>query len=91
MRLWPAYIDAGKTRQEGRKVLRTMAIPNPKLEEILQACKELGLSPKREEKYFPHEQGKEERNPGCIIVEKKYPKLKTLKRVCDHIRKSRIG
>lgn len=87
--LWPAYIDAQKTREQGRKVPLGLAISNPTIEEILQACKTMGLDPEREEKGYPPEQGKDERKPGCVLIEKKHPKSKILKMVCDNIRKTR--
>ena len=43
--LWPVYFDANKTRIEGRRVPKKLAIPSPTLDEIQQAVKMTGLRP----------------------------------------------
>ena len=40
--LWPAYLDATKTRGEGRRVPRAIAIENPTVEEIAAAVEQIG-------------------------------------------------
>jgi len=89
MHLWPAAIDADRTRDQGRKISLGIAIHTPTLEEIMKACNDLDLEPQQEKKRYPKQEGRGERTPGCILVEKKHSKLKTLKMVCDHIRDSR--
>lgn len=44
--LWPVYFDSTKTRSEGRRVPKKLAIPAPKLEEIKRAAELLGFKPK---------------------------------------------
>jgi signal recognition particle subunit SRP19 len=41
--LWPVYFDSTKTRREGRKVPKTLAVPSPKILELEEAAKRLGL------------------------------------------------
>ncbi len=41
--LWPAYFDSNKTRLQGRRVPKSLAITSPKLEEIQNATKSIGL------------------------------------------------
>lgn len=41
--IWPAYFDATRTRKEGRKVSRNMAVPSPKILEIKEAVEKLGI------------------------------------------------
>ena len=41
--LWPLYFDSTKSRVEGRKVVKGVAIPSPKLDEIREAVEQLGL------------------------------------------------
>jgi signal recognition particle subunit SRP19 len=41
--LWPLYFDSGKSRVEGRKVPKNVAVPSPKLDEIRKAVEQLGL------------------------------------------------
>ena len=43
--LWPVYFDANKTRADGRRVPKKLAVSAPKLEEIQRAAKRLGLKP----------------------------------------------
>jgi len=41
--LWPAYFDSNKTRLQGRRVPKSLAITSPKLEQIQNATKSIGL------------------------------------------------
>lgn len=41
--LWPAYFDSTKTRIEGRRVPKNLAVPSPKLEELQRATERIGL------------------------------------------------
>ena len=41
--LWPAYFDSTKTRIEGRRVSKNLAVPSPKLEELQKATERIGL------------------------------------------------
>lgn len=41
--LWPIYFDSNKTRSEGRRVSKKLAIATPKLDEIKIAADMLGL------------------------------------------------
>lgn len=41
--LWPLYFDSTKSRIEGRKAPKGVAIPSPKLDEIREAVEQLGL------------------------------------------------
>jgi len=43
--LWPVYFDSTKTRLEGRRVPKSLAIPSPKLGEIREAVERVGLRP----------------------------------------------
>lgn len=89
MVIWVSTIDSSRSRVEGRKIARGLAIKDPTLLEMEKAAEHLGLSPEREEAEYPKEQGKETRNSGRILVEKKYPKSRTLKLICDEIRRIR--
>lgn len=40
--IWPAYIDAGKTRSEGRRVPRDVAVSEPTVDEIAEAVGQVG-------------------------------------------------
>jgi len=41
--LWPVYFDSNKTRQQGRRVSKSLAVASPKLEEIQKAAKDVGF------------------------------------------------
>ncbi len=53
LRFWLNYFDQSLSRRQGRKLPKSLTIPNPKLEEILRLCKELGYECKAEEKKYP--------------------------------------
>ena len=40
--IWPAYLDAGKTRAEGRRVPADLAVEAPTAEEIAEAVGQVG-------------------------------------------------
>jgi len=40
--IWPAYIDAGLTRGEGRRVPRDVAVEEPSVDEIAKAVQQIG-------------------------------------------------
>lgn len=42
--IWPTYFDLTKTRGEGRKVPRDLAVHSPSMAEIKEALEELGLN-----------------------------------------------
>jgi signal recognition particle subunit SRP19 len=43
--VWPANIDSTKTRNHGRKISKSTSVDSPKLSEIEEAAKILGLEP----------------------------------------------
>ncbi len=51
--IWPAYIDASLTRSKGRKIPMKYAVKNPRIEELLEAARKLGLNPIVEEMAYP--------------------------------------
>ncbi len=40
--IWPAFLDAGLTRSEGRRVARDLAVDDPSVDEIAEAVKQVG-------------------------------------------------
>lgn len=85
--IWPAYFDQTKTRKTGRRVPKNMAVPNPKIEEISEAARKVGLKnevvanagyPKT-----PWQKG------GTIMVEKKSPKEQIIKKLAKQLVKAR--
>lgn len=48
--VWPCYFDARLSRKQGRRVSKEMAVKNPKLEELAEAIKSIGLKATQEAK-----------------------------------------
>ncbi len=52
--IWPEYLDARLSRKAGRRIPKSMAIHPLRKEDILLACKSIGVSCEIEEgKYYP--------------------------------------
>lgn len=51
--VWTVNIDRKKSRSDGRRIPRRFAVPNVRLSELVEACKELGLECQVEEKKYP--------------------------------------
>lgn len=85
--LWPAYFDATKTRGEGRKIPKNLAVPSPKIAELKEAAEKLGLE---------HELVFDVCYPktpwlktGMLLVVKKESKTQILKKVAKQLHKIR--
>lgn len=64
--IWPAYIDAEKTRAEGRRVPHRDAVEGPTVDEIAKAVQQVGYDAVIErDKTYPREY--EQR--GCVLVQ----------------------
>jgi len=85
--LWPVYFDSTKTREEGRKVPRSLAVPSPSLEDVEKAVErsELQREAVSDAKYpkFPWQK------TGMISVPKKASKTKILRQVAKELLKMR--
>ncbi|MFQ6068583.1 MAG: signal recognition particle subunit SRP19/SEC65 family protein [Candidatus Bathyarchaeia archaeon] len=81
--LWPVYFDSSKTRKEGRKVSRNVAVPNPNLSELQRAAERLGLKPETEldvaHPAIPW------RKTGRIWVQKTGTKAQTLMKIAKEL------
>ncbi|NGM70844.1 signal recognition particle protein Srp19 [Natronolimnobius sp. AArcel1] len=40
--IWPAYLDAARTRSEGRRVAEDLAVDEPSVDEIAKAVQQIG-------------------------------------------------
>jgi signal recognition particle subunit SRP19 len=85
--VWPAYFDLARTRKEGRRVQKSLAVQSPKIQEIKEAAEKLGLT---------HEVAAETSYPkapwvktGMIMVEKKGSKEQTIKKIAEQLLKIR--
>ncbi|HLE75112.1 MAG TPA: signal recognition particle subunit SRP19/SEC65 family protein [Candidatus Bathyarchaeia archaeon] len=85
--IWPAYFDQAKTRKEGRRVPKSLAVQSPKIMEIKEAAERLGL--KHEiamEAGYPKTPGVK---TGMIMVEKKGSKEQVIKNIAKQLLKIR--
>jgi len=81
--LWPVYFDSTKTRSEGRKVSKRLAKPNPTLDMIERALKNLQIPyrivPNAAHPRLPWEK------KGLILVKKVKSKNQILKEVASKL------
>ena len=84
--IWTANLDAKKKRSEGRKIARKFAVPNVKIEEMVKACKELGIPCRVEEKKYPKSWWEE---GGRIVVPKVESKIKLMEKIALRIKEIR--
>lgn len=83
--LWPEYFDAKRTRADGRKVRKGMAVSDPSIELISKALQRLGLEHKLEaEKSYPSNW---HGHKGRVLVEKTMRKSELLAKVGQEISK----
>jgi len=81
--IWPAYIDKGNSRSDGRIIPRKISITSPELKEIVQAAKELGLNPTVErDKAYPKSWWKVS---GRVLVDKKGVKSGIVREIAKRI------
>jgi len=85
--LWPAYFDSTKTRKDGRKTPKNLAISSPKISEIKEAVEKLGLD------YELVLEADYPKTPwlktGMILAAKKEPKNQIIKKVASQLLKIR--
>jgi signal recognition particle subunit SRP19 len=85
--IWPVYFDSTKTRGEGRKLPKKYTVPNPKIGEICEAIKRLGLKCEVvADAAYPKRPW---RKTGVVYVEKKKSKLEMLKKIGETLVKMR--
>ena len=85
--IWPAYFDQAKTRKEGRRVPKSLAVQSPKIVEIKEAVEKLGLR---------HEVAMESGYPktpwvktGMMMVEKQGSKEQIIRKIAKQLLKIR--
>ena len=84
--VWKVNLDRRKSRSEGRRIPRRFSVPNVKLAEIVEACRELGIQCKAEEKMYPKcwwEEG------GRVIVPKTGSKTELMIKIARKIHEIR--
>jgi len=85
--IWPAYFDLARTRKEGRRVPKSLAVQSPKIVEIKEAVEKLGLR---------HEIAMESGYPktpwvktGMMMVEKQGSKEQIIRKIAKQLLKIR--
>lgn len=85
--IWPIYLDATKSRREGRLISLKHSVKEPTLKEIQTAAEQLGLNPIAEpDKAYPKSWWEVS---GRVLVDKKNPKSETVKLISERIKKNR--
>lgn len=85
--VWPVYLDSNASRGMGRKIPKSRAVPNPKIREIVEAARSLGLNPVVEEKAYPRGWWTYTER---VVVDKIGSKRRTLLAIADRIRDMRL-
>jgi signal recognition particle subunit SRP19 len=85
--IWPVYLDATKSRAEGRILSMKDSVKSPVLKEIERAASELSLTPVVEaDKAHPKSWWVVS---GRVLVDKKGPKSIVVKQIAQKINKTR--
>jgi signal recognition particle subunit SRP19 len=81
--LWPVYFDSSRTRSEGRKLPKNLAVSNLTLAELQAAAARLGLHPEIEadtaHSAIPW------RKTGRIRIQKRHPKMQALAKIAKEV------
>jgi signal recognition particle subunit SRP19 len=85
--IWSAYFDSTKTREDGRRVPRSLAVPSPKISEIKDAAEKIGLQCELvPDASYP-------KTPwlktGTLLVKKNEPKSRIIRSVAQQLLKIR--
>ena len=90
--IWPSYLDKNLSKKDGRKLPKNLALDHPRFDEIKKALELIGINHQIEKNSkYPKEQGRDDRNLGRFLVEKKFSKNEILKKISKEIRKNRGG
>jgi len=83
--LWPEYFDINRTREQGRRVKKSLAVAEPQVANIIKAVERLGLGWKIEEgKSYP---GAWWNKQGLLLVENNMPKSQLLVKVAEELKR----
>jgi signal recognition particle subunit SRP19 len=83
--IWPIYFDSAKTRKDGRRVPKNMAVQSPKITEIKEAADKLGLQNEINlDAHFPKMPWAK---TGMLFVEKKEAKEKIIQKIAKQLLK----
>jgi len=81
--LWPAYFDSTKTRTEGRRVPKNLAVPSPRLEEMQKATERLGIQ--SEAVLDAKHPGAPWQKTGMVVISKKGSKTQIMRGIAKEL------
>ncbi len=82
--VWPEYFDSNRTKSEGRKVPKRLAVDSPKAAAIVEAAEKLGLNPTVEKEVaYPKSWWIKS---GKVSVEKRWSKTETLRQIAKKMK-----
>jgi signal recognition particle subunit SRP19 len=85
--IWPAYFDQAKTRKEGRRVPKNLAVQAPKILAIQEAAQRIGLEFEVvADKGYPKTPWAK---TGMLLVEKRGSKEQIINRIAKQLLKAR--
>jgi signal recognition particle subunit SRP19 len=85
--IWPVYFDCNKTRKDGRRVPKSIAVQSPKILEIKEAADKLGLqNDVNLEVHFPKAPWAKS---GMLLVEKQEAKERIIQKLAKQLLKIR--
>ena len=81
--IWPIYFDTNRTRKEGRRVSKNLAVQSPRIDELKQAVDKLGLKNEINiEAHFPRTHWAKS---GMLLVEKKEAKQAIIQKIAKQL------
>ncbi|MGQ9506890.1 MAG: signal recognition particle subunit SRP19/SEC65 family protein [Candidatus Bathycorpusculaceae bacterium] len=85
--IWPAYFDSTKTRKDGRRVPKNLAVPSPKILEIKEAVEKIDL----EYEVVPDSSYPKTpwQKTGMLLVKKREAKAQIIKKIAKQLIKIR--
>jgi len=87
--LYPAYFDAERSRDDGRRIARKVAVNGPTVDEIAAAAGALGLKPKVEpDRSYPSTPWKRD---GRVLVRADYFKTSVVRKVAEKVKEARAA
>lgn len=81
--VWPVYFDSTKSRAEGRRVIKSLAVSSPGLEDIRKAVESVNLQ--AEVVMDAAHPGNPLRKTGLLHVPKKGSKTETLRKIAEEL------
>ena len=83
--IWPIYFDCNKTRKDGRRVPKNIAVQSPKILEIKEAADKMGLQNEVNlEAHFPKAPWAKS---GMLLIEKQEAKEKIIQKLAKQLLK----